>query len=245
MAASSSTDHMWLFEKNELHRLSDQPEWIAESVNVFTGNFTCNADKEKLVDVVMALYSFTIACGRYSSEEATSNQTPSTDRVAPHPATAAATSEGQLWLSALIDRNRKHIFPAEWFGDSIEILEVEIQKALEGKTSDIFSSVAFDRLLRARQELCRLHGADLPTPILEQFGARIEAVRAAAKVNTQGNKLVPPGDAGKNLGRGKTFNNLFQRKGKEVRKSKEGMGATEYTQVISMDVEATPPSKVE
>ena len=69
MAASSSTEHMWLFEDGQLNRLSERPQWIAESVNVFTGNFTCASDKEKLVDVMMALYSFTIACGRYNSEK--------------------------------------------------------------------------------------------------------------------------------------------------------------------------------
>ena len=73
--------------------------WIEESVNVFTGRFTCNSDKDKLVDVVMSLYSFCIATGRYK-----------------HKAAASTTTDEKLWLSALIDRNRKHIFPAEWFG---------------------------------------------------------------------------------------------------------------------------------
>ena len=156
MAASSSTEHMWLFEDGQLNRLSERPQWIAESVNVFTGNFTCASDKEKLVDVMMALYSFTIACGRYNSEtEAKPSKAISRYQVSPIEGTDEAPGtndeEGRLWLSALIDRNRKHIFPPEWFGDSIEILETEIGKALEGSASNIFSSEAYDKLLRARQ----------------------------------------------------------------------------------------------
>ena len=36
-------------------------------------------------------------------------------------------------------------------------------------------------LLRAWQELCRLHGADLPDDILAKFGARMKASRRASK----------------------------------------------------------------
>ena len=75
----------------------------------------------------------------------------------------------------------KKSFPPEWFGDSIEILETEIGKALEGSASNIFSSEAYDKLLRARQELCRLHGADLPEAILAKFGTRMNASRRASK----------------------------------------------------------------
>lgn len=44
MAASSSTDHMYLYEQGNLHKLSERPQWIIESVNVFTGKFTSSAD---------------------------------------------------------------------------------------------------------------------------------------------------------------------------------------------------------
>ena len=135
MSAASSTDHMYVATGDDLKQLSE-PQWIEESVNVFTGNFTCASDKEKLVDVVMALYSFCISCGRYSP-------TPSTGRDQLHDAAAEGT-ERRLWLAALIERNRKMCFPPEWFGDSIEVIEMEIQKALEGNASSTFSSVAFD-----------------------------------------------------------------------------------------------------
>jgi len=94
----------------------------------------------------------------------------------------------------------KHIFPPEWFGDSVEILEAEIQKSLEGKGSTVFTSLAFDKLLRARQELCRLQGSDLPEEIIGQFGARIESVRRMATDKTLTSAaLVPPGDAGRSF----------------------------------------------
>ena len=153
--------HMWLYDRGSLRQLSEQPEWIEQSVNVFTAQFTCNADKEKLVDVVMALYSFCIACGRYKEGGV---------------ALTTQDDTNQLWLSALIDRNRKHIFPPEWFGDSIEILEAEIEKAIEGKQSAIFSEMSYHKLLHARQELCRLHGADLPDHIATKFASKIAAL---------------------------------------------------------------------
>ena len=102
MSASTKTDHMYLYEAGDLHRLSDRQSWIEESVNVFTGNFTCNADKQKLVDVVMSLYAFCISCGRYKR----SSSTKGGDSVAPH---AKDGETGDTWLSALIDRNRKHM----------------------------------------------------------------------------------------------------------------------------------------
>ena len=133
MAASSSTDHMWLYENNDLHKLAETPEWIEESVNVFTGKFTCSADKNKLVDVVLALYAYCIVCGRFQPKKEAKPAAVSTATASVEEGTAVSDAEKRLWLSALIDRNRKNIFPPEWFGDSVEILEAEIQKCLERK----------------------------------------------------------------------------------------------------------------
>lgn len=169
MAASSQTTHMYVYEKGDLHLLSDRPGWIEKSVNVFTAQFTFHSDKDKLVDVVMALYAYCIACGRYKRAKGAADD---------------ASTHGQgtsMWLTALIDRNRKHIFPPEWFGDSIEILENEIQLLLEGKKSLIFSEDAYQRLLRARQALCRLHGADLPETFLAEHGGRVVGKGEASK----------------------------------------------------------------
>ena len=171
MAASSSTEHMYIYEGDDLHLLSERPHWIKSSVNVFTGDFTCASDKEKLVDVVLALYAFSIACGRHK-----------TGAAAESPPTIVRTND-RMWLSALIDSSRKHIFPPEWFGDSVEILEMEIEKALMEKRSEIFEPATFHKLLRARQELCRLHGANLPESITQRFGTRIEEVAMGAKAD--------------------------------------------------------------
>ena len=167
MAASSTTDHLFIYEKDDLYKLSERPKWIEESVNVFTGKFTCNSDKDKLVDVVLSLYAFCIACGRYKPPLATDSA--STKRA------MAEDAAGQLWLSALIDANRKHIFPPEWFGDSVEILESDIEKVLEGHKSQIFSEADYHKLLRARQELCLLHGSELPDKILRKFASALKA----------------------------------------------------------------------
>jgi len=183
MAANPSTDHMWVIEKHDLKRLSSHPEWITESVNVFMGNFTCASDKEKLVDVVMALYAFTIACGQ--NDQSGAANTTSNEALCDEPSTSTSEMANQE-RSALLDlihQNRQHIFPPEWFGDTIDVLEAAIETALDGKANTIFSSDAFDRLLRARQELCRLHGAELPKSTLVKFSSRIEAVRKAAVFN--------------------------------------------------------------
>ena len=107
MAASSSTEHMWLFEDGQLNRLSERPQWIAESVNVFTGNFTCASDKEKLVDVMMALYSFTIACGRYNSEkEAKPTKATSRYQVSPIEEVGKAAVRVDWPLSVMVTRGQ-------------------------------------------------------------------------------------------------------------------------------------------
>ena len=69
MAACSSTKHMYVYEDDDLHKLEEHTGWVEESVNVFMGTFTCNSDKEKLVDVVMALYSFCVVDGREAAGE--------------------------------------------------------------------------------------------------------------------------------------------------------------------------------
>jgi len=246
MSASTKTDHMYLYEAGDLHRLSDRQSWIEESVNVFTGNFTCNADKQKLVDVVMSLYAFCISCGRYKR----SSSTKGGDSVAPH---AKDGETGDTWLSALIDRNRKHIFPPEWFGDSIEILEAEIEKAIAEKPSKLFTTTAFDSLLRARQELCFLHGATLPQHITAKFGKRIAACAAAIaeKGSSTHLLLVPPGDAGRNSTKSESLVTRAARVSKEsvqraARASKERLGMKTETRTENLTVVdlVTPPTSL-
>ena len=99
-------------------------------MNVFAGNFTCALDKLKLVDVVLSLYAYCIACGRYKPTKEGKKNGSNTVSIE-EGTTTETTKSDELWLSALIDRHRKTIFPPEWFGDSIEILEEEIGKCLE------------------------------------------------------------------------------------------------------------------
>ena len=76
--------------------------------------------------------------------------------------------------------NRLHNLESRPCRDTIEILKAEIQKSLEGRKSTIFSADAYYKLLRARRELCKLHGSDLPNAILAKFGTQMEAVTPQA-----------------------------------------------------------------
>jgi len=146
MASSTAFDHMYLCDGGDLHSISERQALMAQSVDVFEAEFTCPSDKERLVNVVLALFSFCIACGKHQH---------------------GPTKE-------ILDLNRQRIFPPELFGDSVEVLEMELQKTLEGRPSAVFSATDFHRLLFARQELCRLHGSDLPEPVLDQFSEKIK-----------------------------------------------------------------------
>jgi len=169
----------------------------------------------------MSLYAFCIACGRMKASTSSSNESaPIT--------TTDQSAEGRLWLSKLIDYNRKHIFPPEWFGDSIEILETEIQNSLEGKKSEIFSPEAYHKLLRARQELCRLQNADLPTHVLDTFGEQIAAVAFAADKASQ---FIPPGDAGKTAA-GRRAAARAERESREAKEAKEGQRSYSEVEVL-------------
>ena len=108
MASSTAFDHMYTCEGGELHSievsdehhpidlqsLSQRQALMAQSVDVFEAEFTCLEDRERLVDVVLALFSFCIACGKH--------------QVGP-------TKE-------ILDLNRQRVFPPELFGDSIDVL---------------------------------------------------------------------------------------------------------------------------
>ena len=80
----------------------------------------------------------------------------------------------------VVRANRLHNLESRPCRDTIEILEAEIQKSLEGRKSTIFSADAYYKLLRARRELCKLHGSDLPDAILAKFGTQMEAVTPQA-----------------------------------------------------------------
>jgi hypothetical protein len=68
------------------------------------------------------------------------------------------------------------IFPPEWFGNMIELLEAELGRAIEEKQSKIFTAADFEALLDARQRLCSLHGTSLPQNVVKRFGSRISSL---------------------------------------------------------------------
>jgi len=212
MAASGSQlTHMYLYERRgpekQLVPLTERKEWIEESVEVFSGTFTVPGDKERLVQMVLGLYAFSIACGRADRHEevsesfmgaaqrtwytvkekarrpsvpvAASDKSSTGTRNDPSPLgmrRRSSTSSGELgedWLPTLISMRKRSIFPPEWFGDMVELLESGLDDSLEGKPCKLFSPEDFHNLLRTRQQLASIHCQTLPAAVSDKFGGAL------------------------------------------------------------------------
>mmetsp|Transcript_27036 Transcript_27036/g.79127 ORF Transcript_27036/g.79127 Transcript_27036/m.79127 type:complete len:284 (+) Transcript_27036:3536-4387(+) len=96
----------------QLQSVSDVSSWIETSIMVFCGEFTNLEDKDLLVDVVLGLYGLAFV-SRLSA----------TGRAA-----RPADSDGALWEQ--LQTHKAAIFPAELFGDLVELLETELTDAI-------------------------------------------------------------------------------------------------------------------
>lgn len=90
--------HMYLWEGNHLEPLLNKPKWAYDSVHVFAGEFTNVEDKKSLVDTV---------CGVWAH------------------ALRMKSADSHL-LNELVQKHKATVFPQEYFGDLIEIMEARI-----------------------------------------------------------------------------------------------------------------------
>lgn len=185
MAASGPRlHHMLLYDsmKRSLTVLTERPEWVVKSVQVFLGNFTRPSDRACLVDVVLGVYAFSIAAGTSGKDGRVSYDDNLDDLDQYQFDERASQRHDAQWLANLVIKHRHKIFPPEWFGDMIEILEMEMQMMIEKRASRLFSQEDFIMLLDARQQLCELHGCELPPMIQNRFQSQLSSVRSPIRI---------------------------------------------------------------
>jgi hypothetical protein len=51
---------MYIFRDQQLENLADEPAWVAESINVFTGEFNNESDMTELVNLMLGLWGFAV-----------------------------------------------------------------------------------------------------------------------------------------------------------------------------------------
>eukprot|EP00966_Prymnesium_polylepis_P080483 1864804-Prymnesium_polylepis.2 len=111
--AVTGFDQMYLYTGTVLEPLANKPQWMRDSIHVFEGDFSVAQDKYALVDTV---------CGVWAH------------------ALRSASADAQA-LTALVQQHRASIFPVEYFGDLIDILE------------DRVNSLEFDEMVCQQDDL--------------------------------------------------------------------------------------------
>jgi len=100
---------MYMFE-NELHDLSSKPEWYLDSIRVLGGDFTDPDDKHKLVPIILGLWA---SCLR--------NRHDGNDSVG---------------VYELVKFNKAEVFPSEYFGSLVHLLEDRVDEEFEDDDDD-------------------------------------------------------------------------------------------------------------
>lgn len=98
--------NMYVYESGKLEPLSTVANWKTDSLAVFAGNFTVDADKEVLVDVILGLWGYSLL------------------------------NDGKEYLQEvhrLVENQKNAVFPQEWFGNLIDVVEAHV---LNLKTKD-------------------------------------------------------------------------------------------------------------
>lgn len=172
MAATSRMSHLFLYESGELTTIQDRPGWVDDSVKVFDANFTCDADKHDLVDVVLGLYAYNILCaGKLRSK--------------------GKDGEGsQNVLSKLIETHRSSIFPAEHFSDTVEQLEAELDVLVADRDASIMTQDEYAALLHARQQLSSIHGDTLDEAAQRKVSILLEKRNSMKSVRNSARDVV-------------------------------------------------------
>lgn len=81
-----------------LEPLANKPKWLRDSIHVFEGDFTVVEDKHALVDTVCGVWAHALRSQSADAQE----------------------------ITALVQKHRASIFPVEYFGDLVDILEDKI-----------------------------------------------------------------------------------------------------------------------
>jgi len=111
-----------------IRMLAHRRAWYRDSIRVYQGNFTVDADKSKLVDTMLSFWGYLLK-NRHSSG-------------------------GHQELYELVEEHKEEVFPKEYFGDLIQLLELlmEAESVLnESSRSGRLGTVAADARHTTRQ----------------------------------------------------------------------------------------------
>lgn len=154
--------NMYLGRGAELHRLSSMEGWLESSAFVFEGDFSVEADKHSLVDVILGLYGFMLIC--YHNDHSFTHASTSTSSDGPQLPTASATRLDELAaLERLVREHRERLFPFEYFQGLDRLLVEQLDRARSGASGSecAFSQADFDKFLSAGQRFAQIQGRDL------------------------------------------------------------------------------------
>lgn len=115
--------HMYIWDGSGLEELGGKPDLLLDSVQVFEGDFTDPSDKDMLVDTVMGLWSIMY----YDSQKLMMGS----------PLPAAVDSSDETTLHSLVMQNKARVFPKDYFGDLIDVLEELIDGAEDNSLSEM------------------------------------------------------------------------------------------------------------
>lgn len=114
-------------DKLRLLPIADVSRWVERSIKVFSGDFTCESDKELLVDVVLGMYG--LAYLSVLQREASTLSTTHAHRITLGVNRRKTVLQGAL-MGELQAADKATIFPPELFGELVELLEVELEASL-------------------------------------------------------------------------------------------------------------------
>lgn len=104
--ATGGLSHMFLYRRARLEPLASNGPWRANAIEVYSGNFTQEEDKQLLTDIVLGLWGL-LLLGRDS-----------------------------LGMISMVNAEKARVFPREYFGTRVETLEQEISKLKTGMEGD-------------------------------------------------------------------------------------------------------------
>jgi len=98
------------YESTSLNKQQNRIAWYRDSIRVYQGNFTVDSDKSKLVDTMLSFWSYLLK---------------------------HRDSADHRELFDLIEEHKEEVFPKEYFGDLIELLELlmEAEACLSDRSS--------------------------------------------------------------------------------------------------------------
>mmetsp|Transcript_27034 Transcript_27034/g.79100 ORF Transcript_27034/g.79100 Transcript_27034/m.79100 type:complete len:277 (+) Transcript_27034:3536-4366(+) len=116
LANGTDSIYFWGDASGGLQRIDNVSSWIETSIKVFLGEFTKGEDKELLVDVVLGLYGLAFVSKLQRADGAAER------------GGGAGMNCDALWEQ--LQTHKAAIFPAELFGDLVELLETELTDAI-------------------------------------------------------------------------------------------------------------------